>query len=57
MYVWGTELREIEPANNTLIPSPSQVGPLIGEAPWVHLTLVLDEVSALCGTFGTENWV
>ncbi len=55
MYVWGTELPAIEPANNTLI--PSRVRPLIEGPPPVHLTPVLDEVSAFCGTFGTVNWV
>ncbi len=57
MYVWGNELPAIEPANNTLIPSPSRVRPLIEGPPQVHLTPVLDEISAFCGTFGTVNWV
>jgi len=57
MYVWGPELPGIEPANNTFIPSPSRVRHLIEGPPQVHLTLVLDEVSAFCGTFGTVNRV
>jgi len=57
MYVWGPELPGIEPANNTFIPSPSRVRHLIEGPPQVHLTLVLDEVSAFCGTFGTVHGV